>query len=142
MLLAKVRQSYDIAVIGGGWFGCAIADHLKDRYRRILIVEREAAPMTRASYNNQARVHNGYHYPRNLQTAYRSRVNFKLFARDYADSLVSNFTKLYGIASRMSKVTPQQFERFCGLIRGYAEAGAAGLPADVQPPTDCSCLRS
>lgn len=111
-----MTQRYDIAIVGGGWFGCAIADHLRNRYRNIVIIEREPALLQRASYTNQARVHNGYHYPRSLQTAYRSRVNFKLFAKDYPESVVNDFVKLYCIAGEMSKVTPQQFERFCNLI--------------------------
>jgi glycine/D-amino acid oxidase-like deaminating enzyme len=121
-----MTETYDIAIIGGGWFGCAIADALKARYGRIVILEREAAPMRRASYNNQARIHNGYHYPRSLQTAYRSRMNFKLFARDYAECVESDFVKLYGIARQSSKVSPLQFERFCNLI------GAPWKPAKAK----------
>lgn len=111
-----MKESYDVAIVGGGWFGCAIADFLKDRYTKIVILEREAAMMQRASYTNQARIHNGYHYPRSLQTAYRSRINFKQFAHDYSDCVVNNFTKLYCIARQSSKVSPLQFERFCNLI--------------------------
>ena len=111
-----MTNSYDIAIVGGGWYGCAIADFLKDRHRKIVILEREPALLQRASYNNQARVHNGYHYPRSLQTAYRSRINFKSFARDYPECIVSDFVKLYCIARRSSKVTPLQFERFCNII--------------------------
>lgn len=111
-----MTESYDIAIIGGGWFGCAIADFLKERYPRIVVLEREPRAMRRASYTNQARIHNGYHYPRSLQTAYRSRMNFKQFARDYADCVVNDFTKLYCVARQSSKVSPMQFERFCNLI--------------------------
>lgn len=111
-----MSEFYDIAIVGGGWFGCALADFLKDRYTKIVVVEREPGLMRRASYNNQARIHNGYHYPRSLQTAYRSRINFKRFARDYAGCVVSDFTKLYCVARQSSKVSPQQFERFCNLI--------------------------
>ena len=121
-----MSETYDIAIIGGGWFGCAIADALKARHGKIVILEREARPMLRASYNNQARIHNGYHYPRSLQTAYRSRINFKLFARDYAECVESDFVKLYGIARQSSKVSPLQFERFCNLI------GAPWKPAKAK----------
>lgn len=43
---------------------------------RILIIEKDCDLMQRASYGNQAKVHNGYHYPRSILTARRSRVNF------------------------------------------------------------------
>lgn len=52
----------DAVITGGGFYGAAIAIYLaKQRgLKRIVLVEREPALLTRASYNNQARVHNGY----------------------------------------------------------------------------------
>jgi glycine/D-amino acid oxidase-like deaminating enzyme len=116
----------DAVVIGGGFYGAAIAIYLaKQRgLKRIALVEREAALLTRASYNNQARVHNGYHYPRSFTTAYRSQVNLPRFVRDWPDAVKQDFTKVYAIARRNSKVTAKQFERFC---RGI---GARIQPAD------------
>ena len=80
------------------------------------MVEQEDQLFTHASYRNQARIHNGYHYPRSLQTAYRSRVNFEAFIKDFPECLVSDFTKLYGIARHNSGVSSRQFERFCTVI--------------------------
>jgi glycine/D-amino acid oxidase-like deaminating enzyme len=116
----------DAVVIGGGFYGAAIAIYLARQrgLKRIVLVEREAALLTRASYNNQARVHNGYHYPRSFTTAYRSQVNLPRFVRDWPDAVKQDFTKLYAIARRNSKVTAKQFERFC---RGI---GAKIQPAD------------
>lgn len=113
---AEARQTdQDVVIIGAGFYGAAIAVYLaKQRgVKRILLVEREPALMMRASYNNQARVHNGYHYPRSFTTAYRSRVNLPRFALDWPDVVKKDFTKLYAIARRNSKVTAKQFERFC-----------------------------
>lgn len=61
----------DAIIIGGGFYGAAIAIYLaKERgLKRIMLIEREPALLKRASYNNQARVHNGYHYPRSFTTA-------------------------------------------------------------------------
>lgn len=74
------NSSWDAVVIGGGFYGCAIAVFLaRQRNWRVCLVEQEKALMTRASYNNQARVHNGYHYPRSFVTAYRSRINLPRF---------------------------------------------------------------
>lgn len=110
--------SQDAIVIGGGFYGAAIAVYLaKERgLERVLLLERESALLTRASYNNQARVHNGYHYPRSFTTAYRSRVNLPKFVRHWPDAVRQDFTKIYAIARRNSKVTPKQFERFCREI--------------------------
>lgn len=116
----------DAVIIGGGFYGATIAIYLaKQRgFKRITLVERESALLTRASYNNQARVHNGYHYPRSLTTAYRSRINLPKFVRDWPDAVKQDFTKLYAIARRNSKVTAKQFERFC------VDIGAKIQPAD------------
>ncbi|MCU1716336.1 FAD-dependent oxidoreductase [Pseudomonas sp. 5P_3.1_Bac2] len=120
------RPSQDAVIIGGGFYGAAIATYLvKQRgIKRILLIEREPALLMRASYNNQARVHNGYHYPRSFTTAYRSRVNLPRFVRDWPLAVKQDFTKLYAIARRNSKVTAKQFERFC------REIGAEIKPAD------------
>lgn len=111
----------DAIVIGGGFYGAAIAIYLcKQRgLRHITLIECESALMKRASYNNQARVHNGYHYPRSFTTAYRSRINLPRFVRDWPAAVKQDFTKLYAIARRNSKVTAKQFERFCREIGAH-----------------------
>lgn len=108
----------DAVVIGGGFYGSAIAIYLaKTRgLRRVVLLEREPALLLRASHNNQARVHNGYHYPRSFTTAFRSRVNLPRFIRDWPDAVRTDFVKLYAIARSGSKVTARQFERFCHEI--------------------------
>ncbi|MFY2087788.1 FAD-dependent oxidoreductase [Achromobacter xylosoxidans] len=110
--------THDAVIIGGGFYGAAIAIYLARQrgLKRIALVEREPALLTRASYNNQARVHNGYHYPRSFTTAYRSRINLPRFVRDWPAAVHQDFTKLYAIARRNSKVTAKQFERFCREI--------------------------
>ncbi|EGF32118.1 D amino acid oxidase (DAO) family [Oxalobacteraceae bacterium IMCC9480] len=125
----------DAVVVGGGFYGAAIAIYLaKQRgFKRIVLVEREPALFTRASYNNQARVHNGYHYPRSFTTAYRSRVNLPKFVRDWPDAVRQDFTKLYAIARRNSKVTPKQFERFCREIGAKIQPAEPSLRALFEP---------
>ncbi|MBV4461741.1 FAD-binding oxidoreductase [Pseudomonas sp. SWRI79] len=116
--------SQDAVVVGGGFYGTAIAVYLARQrgLKRIVLVEREPALLMRASYNNQARVHNGYHYPRSFTTAYRSRINLPKFVVDWPGAVKRDFTKLYAIARRNSKVTAKQFERFC-----------RDIGADIQP---------
>lgn len=124
--MPTAEPSHDAIIIGGGFYGAAIAIYLaKQRgLKRIVLVEREPALLMRASYNNQARVHNGYHYPRSFTTAYRSRINLPKFVRDWPEAVKQDFTKLYAIARRNSKVTAKQFERFC------REIGARIQPAE------------
>jgi glycine/D-amino acid oxidase-like deaminating enzyme len=120
-------EPWDAPVVGGGFYGCAIAVYLARQrgLRRILLAEREAGLMSRASFNNQARVHNGYHYPRSFTTAYRSRMNLPRFVRDWPQAVKTDFTKLYAIARRNSRVNARQFQRFC------REIGASLEPADA-----------
>lgn len=125
----------DAVVIGAGFYGCAIAIYLARTrgLRRVWLVEREQAIMVRASYNNQARIHNGYHYPRSFVTAYRSRVNLPRFVQEWPDAVKDDFAKLYAIA-RNSKVTARQFRRFCEQI-------GATLHAPMQAHRDLFDLR-
>ncbi len=133
MSAADTKQ--DAVIIGGGFYGTAIAIYLaKQRgVKRILLVERESALLTRASYSNQARVHNGYHYPRSFTTAYRSRVNLPKFVRDWPDAVKQDFTKLYAIARRNSKVTAKQFDRFCREIGAKIQPAEPSLRALFEP---------
>jgi len=84
--------------------------------KAVTVIEQEADLFRHASWANQARIHNGYHYPRSLQTAYRSHANFQSFVQDFPECVVSNFTKLYAIGRQQSKVSARQFERFCNII--------------------------
>lgn len=114
---------FDAVIVGGGFYGCAIAAFLarERQLQRVLLVECEPALMSRASLNNQARVHNGYHYPRSFVTAHRSRINFPAFLRDWPHAVKRDFTKLYAIARQQSKVNARQFERFCREIGARLE---------------------
>jgi len=109
-------RPFDFAVIGGGLYGCCIAEHLARRGFAVVLLEREKDLLTRASYANQARLHGGYHYPRNFATAYRSRYNYARFIEDFRPAIVSAFRKVYAIARVQSRVTARQFEAFCASI--------------------------
>jgi glycine/D-amino acid oxidase-like deaminating enzyme len=130
---ADINQ--DAVIIGGGFYGAAIAIYLvKQRgLKRIVLVEREPTLLSRASYNNQARIHNGYHYPRSFTTAYRSRINLPRFVHDWTDAVKQDFTKLYAIARRNSKVTAKQFERFCREIGARIQPAEPTLRALFEP---------
>lgn len=128
-------MQHDAVIVGGGFYGAAIAIYLaKERgLRDIVLLEREPGLLRRASYNNQARVHNGYHYPRSFTTAYRSRINLPKFLRDWPDAVKQDFTKLYAIARRNSKVTAMQFRRFCRQIGANLEPADAAVRALFEP---------
>lgn len=129
------RFTADAVIIGGGFYGSAIAIYLaKTRgLRKVILLEREPELLLRASYNNQARVHNGYHYPRSFTTAFRSQVNLPRFIRDWPQAIKSDFVKLYAISRRNSKVTAKQFERFCNEIGAMIKPAESSLKRLFEP---------
>ncbi|RYD85591.1 MAG: FAD-binding oxidoreductase [Verrucomicrobiaceae bacterium] len=114
---------WDAVVVGGGFFGAYLSLSLAERGFSVLLIEREHELMQRASYHNQARVHAGYHYPRSLMTAVRSRINFPRFVEDFSECIVKDFHKYYAIARILSKVTGDQFQLFMERV------GASLAPA-------------
>lgn len=119
ILWARILSNrYDAVVVGAGFYGIVIAIYLmRSRgLKKVALVERETQILSRASQNNQARIHSGYHYPRSFTTAYRSQENSKRFVSDWKNCLGAEFTHLYAIARRNSKVTSRQFEKFCAAI--------------------------
>jgi glycine/D-amino acid oxidase-like deaminating enzyme len=106
---------YDYVVIGGGIYGCWVALKLAQR-GRVVIVEQQPDLLCRASFHNQARVHGGYHYPRSLLTALRSRINAPKFIEEFREAICFDHDHYYAVSRQRSNVTPGQFERFCRRI--------------------------
>jgi glycine/D-amino acid oxidase-like deaminating enzyme len=104
------ERAYDGIVVGAGFYGLSLALHLSANGRRILVLEADREPMSRASMVNQARVHGGFHYPRNFVTALRSFHNYQRFVDDFRPAIVDDFQMLYAIARHHSKVNAKRFE--------------------------------
>jgi glycine/D-amino acid oxidase-like deaminating enzyme len=109
---------YRHIIIGGGTYGCFAALKLAelDGGGSVVVLEQEPDIMLRASYNNQARVHNGYHYPRSLLTALRSRINAPRFLAEFKDAIFASSEQYYAISRHQSNVTASQFAQFCRRI--------------------------
>ncbi|UWR05145.1 FAD-binding oxidoreductase (plasmid) [Ruegeria conchae] len=98
-------------VIGGGFYGCCLALFLRSTTRDVVLVEAGSEIMTRASRVNQARLHSGFHYPRSMLTALKSRKLCHRFANDFPDAIVSDFQMLYAVARQRSKVSANRFRK-------------------------------
>jgi glycine/D-amino acid oxidase-like deaminating enzyme len=128
------RPEHGAIVIGGGIFGAALAAELRRRDGRpVTLLEAGPELLGRASYVNQARVHNGYHYPRSILTGLRSRVNFPRFVAEFADCIADDFEACYAIARRFSNVTARQFQLFCDRIEAPCRRAPARVRALFSP---------
>src|SRR5436190_22359496 len=114
---------YDAIVIGGGFYGARLSLSLREAGESVLLLEREPQVLGRASLVNQARVQQGYHYPRSILTAVRSRQNYDRFHEEYHEAMFEAFDHYYAIARNDSKTTAAQFLQFCKRV------GAPASPA-------------
>ncbi|MAU58520.1 MAG: hypothetical protein CMC33_02535 [Flavobacteriaceae bacterium] len=79
-----------IAIIGAGFFGLSIASMLEKNKKfnaNIEIFDSSDEPFSGASFNNQCRVHQGFHYPRSAFTIYQSIIGFDQFISEFADAV-------------------------------------------------------
>ena len=106
-------EKYDIVIIGAGIYGLYFAniDELKDKKK--LIIEIEDESFKRASYINQARLHNGYHYPRSIETMNDAHTYFSKFNEEFSYAINNSFKNIYAIAKNDSLTTAKQFEKVC-----------------------------
>ena len=117
--------NYDRIIIGAGLYGLYAALRCARKQEHVLVLEADSAPFMRATYVNQARVHQGYHYPRSLSTALKSAGYFERFNRDYGFCVNRCFDQIYATSSRYSWTDGKQFRAFCR---------AAGIPCEELNP--------
>lgn len=108
-----VEHNYDYIVLGAGIFGLHAARLLCARGHKVAVLEYDNDIFSRASYINQARVHQGYHYPRSFTTALKAAEYFDRFCREFPFAINDRFRKIYAIARHHSHTSGEQFRRFC-----------------------------
>lgn len=106
-------QSVDILVVGGGVFGSLVALELSKKGFSVKLLEKNSSLMTGASLNNQNRLHLGYHYPRDLETARQCQRGFEEFKRRYPNCILGGFDNIYMISAENSKVSMDEYLKFC-----------------------------
>ncbi len=106
-------ERYDKIIIGAGLYGLYAALFCCSRRQNVLVLECDSAPFRRATYINQARVHQGYHYPRSISTAMKSAGYFERFNKDYNFCINKEFDMIYATSSQYSWSDGEQFKSFC-----------------------------
>lgn len=118
-------KKYDKIIIGAGLYGLYSALFCGEKGQSVLVLEKDPTPFRRATYINQARVHQGYHYPRSISTALKSAGYFERFNKDYGFCINREFEKVYATSSEYSWSSGEQFKKFCD---------AAGIPCEELQP--------
>lgn len=108
-----MNSRYERVIIGAGLYGLYAALKLGEKGYHVLVLECDMAPFGRATYINQARVHQGYHYPRSISTAIKSAGYFERFSRDFSFCINNDFKKVYAMSSEYSWTDGEQFKKFC-----------------------------
>ncbi len=104
--------TYDKVIIGAGIYGLYAANFCADKGEKVIVLEFDEESVSRATYVNQARVHNGYHYPRSYSTAIKSSKYFHRFNEDFPFSVKSDFRKIYATSAKYSWTSAEQFKKF------------------------------
>jgi len=113
----KNRIYKNVAVVGGGIFGCTTAWKLAKEGYNVTLYEKNDDIITQASNINQYRLHRGYHYPRSKETAIQSQWGETSFIKEYGDAIVNGDVEhYYCIAKEDSLVNPKQYWTFLNEI--------------------------
>ena len=148
-----MSKSRKVAIIGCGAFGAMIALRLSEKGCDVTIFEKEKECLRGASFNNQNRLHLGFHYPRDILTAQQCIKGFSRFCDEFPESIVSGFQNLYFIAKENSLTQGKSYIDFCNeLGLSYELIDNKDLPFKVSNTSlttqckevvyDCNILRS
>ena len=106
----------NVAVIGSGIFGSEIAITLSQSGFAVSIIESRPEILQGASGNNLNRIHVGFHYPRDLETAKQAYACYDEFKNKYSSCTSDKFLNYYLIANRNSLTSPEKFFEFCNKL--------------------------
>tara|TARA_B100001093_G_scaffold277566_1_gene265286 strand:- start:2400 stop:4190 length:1791 start_codon:yes stop_codon:yes gene_type:complete len=114
----KENAYKNVAVVGGGIFGCTSAIELAKRGHKVTLYEQHEDIMLETSSINQYRVHRGYHYPRSFDTASSCKQSSIDFVKAFRQAIVkdNNIEHYYAIAKTNSLTSPTQYLEFLNLV--------------------------
>ena len=95
---------FSFGIIGGGWYGCHVANSLQALGFRVRLFEQHDRLLHEASGNNQFRLHLGFHYARHAGTRIQSRDGYSRFVERYPDLSRSVPDNVYAVPTRESLI--------------------------------------
>lgn len=147
-----MSEPHAVAVIGCGVFGAVAALRLAEHGYQVSLFERNEQPLSEASFNNQNRLHLGFHYPRDRTTAEQCIRGYQRFRKEFSECVVADFPNGYFVAEEGSSVTPREYLDFCDSVglryrlvepsryRPPVAGVAVGILTD-EAVIDCASLR-
>ena len=101
-----------IAIIGAGFYGCYFAKHLSKKYN-VYLFEKNSRLITESGYNNQYRLHQGFHYPRSQKTIQQTKEGYKKFIKEFKKYIYFPKDNFYCI-HKNSKIN---FENYLKILK-------------------------
>jgi hypothetical protein len=103
-----------VGIVGGGIFGTFLALQLASRGANVSLFESSERLLNHASRVNQARLHTGMHYPRDLPTAQEALADHDVF-RNFFPTAVRRVNQHYAIAND-SKISFREYLEFASRL--------------------------
>lgn len=104
-----------IAIIGGGWVGCHLALKLKNEHS-VVLFDKNDELFCETSYNNQNRLHYGFHYARNHKTRLMCKETFDMFINDYGFLTKEVVNNLYCVPNKESII---DYETYLQIFKDF-----------------------
>lgn len=109
----------NIAVIGGGWYGCHIALKLRLAGHNVTIFESGDDIFHAVSGKFGIRLHAGPHYPRSAKTRESCRNGLARFISEYRELIVEHAYSIYGLGTIDSDNEPPKID-----LKTFREVGS------------------
>lgn len=101
-----------LAVLGGGLFGSTAAIYAARAGHEVHLYEPKPRLMAGATASTFARLHRGYHYPRDPATGRESRAAEAAFRKEYGGCVIDGGRQLYIVPPYGSRVSLEAFRTF------------------------------
>src|SRR5260370_30171603 len=107
-----------VGVVGAGLYGCVTAVELARAGVEVELIERRSEIMKGASRANQGRVHQGFHYPRSMETAIEAQAQAPRFEARFGAAIPQVEVDHYYALAPESRTTPHEYGVFLAGLGG------------------------